>query len=102
MLFLNKVDLLKRKLEQGIKFNAFVKSYTGPNECDPVCKYMKKKFLHIHKERQEILKEAGKASSHRIVKAFLTSALDLQSTREVVVQVETTILHDNLSSSNMI
>ncbi|KIM31397.1 hypothetical protein M408DRAFT_327621 [Serendipita vermifera MAFF 305830] len=102
ILFLNKIDLLRKKLERGIKFGSFVRTYEGPNDCDAVCKYMKKRFLSIYKEGLEKLKESEKASTSRIIKSFFTSALDLTSTREVIMQVESSILHDNLSNSKMI
>jgi hypothetical protein len=83
---LNKIDLLRKKLEQGIKFGSFVKTYTGPNECDAVCKYMKKKFLSVYKEAQEKLKEEEKASASRLVRVFSTSALDLEPTQQIIIQ----------------
>lgn len=38
VLFLNKTDLLERKLKGGVKFGAYVKSYGGENEAEPVMK----------------------------------------------------------------
>ncbi|PVG02469.1 G-alpha-domain-containing protein, partial [Serendipita vermifera] len=32
ILFLNKIDLLRKKLEQGVEFNAFLTGYTGSND----------------------------------------------------------------------
>jgi hypothetical protein len=38
VLFLNKVDLLKKKLESGIPLNKYLMQYKGPNTVDEVCK----------------------------------------------------------------
>jgi hypothetical protein len=115
---LNKVDLLQKKLEQGIKFSSFLKTYTGPDECDSICRYMNKKFLSVYKEGQKKLKDEDRATSGRIVRVFQTSALDLVSTQQIIIQgahlpytlghllihcaVQTSILHQNISSSKMV
>ena len=38
VLLLNKRDILQRKLESGIRFGRYVKSYTGKNKWDAVAK----------------------------------------------------------------
>ena len=38
ILFLNKVDLLQKKLESGIQVSKHFEQYKGPNTVDDVCK----------------------------------------------------------------
>jgi len=38
ILFLNKIDLLQKKLESGIHLNKYLAQYKGPNTVDEVCK----------------------------------------------------------------
>ncbi|KAG6878848.1 hypothetical protein C0992_007157 [Termitomyces sp. T32_za158] len=51
ILFLNKCDLLRRKLKRGIKVKDFLPSYGNrPNEVMPVVKYLREKFKDIQKQ----------------------------------------------------
>ncbi|KAJ7232777.1 guanine nucleotide-binding protein alpha-4 subunit [Mycena haematopus] len=51
ILFLNKCDILKAKLESGQKFNEYVVSYGDrPNDFEHCSQYMKKKFSMIAKQ----------------------------------------------------
>ncbi|CAG8729389.1 16303_t:CDS:2, partial [Acaulospora colombiana] len=100
ILFLNKIDLLRKKLEQGIEFNAFLTGYTGSNESDAVVKHMKKKFLAVYKDAQEKLKDEDKATN-RTVYVYPTSALDLRATRGIICEVQTSILSQHLKTSAM-
>lgn len=45
ILFLNKVDLLRKKLESGIPLKNYVTQYTGPNLVEDVCKCEQSLFL---------------------------------------------------------
>jgi hypothetical protein len=38
ILFLNKIDLLQKKLESGIQLSKYLSHYKGPNTVDDVCK----------------------------------------------------------------
>ncbi|KAG5651206.1 hypothetical protein H0H81_009473 [Sphagnurus paluster] len=50
ILFLNKCDLLRRKLKRGVQVKAFLPSYgERPNEVIPVVKYLREKFKDIQK-----------------------------------------------------
>ncbi|KZT68898.1 G-protein alpha subunit [Daedalea quercina L-15889] len=50
ILLLNKSDILKSKLESGVSFVRYVKSYRdGPNEFEAVCEYLKRKFVAMCK-----------------------------------------------------
>ncbi|KAF8522032.1 guanine nucleotide binding protein, alpha subunit [Gautieria morchelliformis] len=50
VLLLNKRDILQRKLESGIRFGRYVKSYTGKNQWEAVAKYLRTKFKAVQRE----------------------------------------------------
>ncbi|KAL1916764.1 uncharacterized protein VTP21DRAFT_5468 [Calcarisporiella thermophila] len=49
ILFLNKTDVLKRKLESGVRVAKFFSNYRGSNEFESVVSYFGKKFLRRNK-----------------------------------------------------
>ncbi|KAI0093160.1 guanine nucleotide binding protein, alpha subunit [Irpex rosettiformis] len=50
ILFLNKMDLLQKKLDAGIQFSAYVPLYKNqPNDLEGVTLYCKRKFHAVHK-----------------------------------------------------
>ncbi|KAG8755236.1 hypothetical protein FRC14_004237 [Serendipita sp. 396] len=106
ILFLNKVDLLQKKLEQGIEFGSYFKHYAGGNDVEAVCKYMKKKFVAVYKDAQTKITTAtthAKSSPPpRLVRIFLTSVLDIQSTAQIIVQVQNSILSDALNRTDLL
>ncbi|KAH9926690.1 guanine nucleotide binding protein, alpha subunit [Fomitopsis serialis] len=52
VLFLNKVDIFKAKLEAGIKLSKFILSYGDrSNDYESTSTYLKRKFAQIHKDR---------------------------------------------------
>ncbi|KAJ3503392.1 hypothetical protein NLJ89_g8458 [Agrocybe chaxingu] len=51
ILFLNKCDLLRRKLKRGVKVNQYLPSFGDrPNEVITVVKYLREKFKDIQKQ----------------------------------------------------
>ncbi|KAG5337817.1 hypothetical protein C0989_008682 [Termitomyces sp. Mn162] len=59
ILFLNKCDLLRRKLKRGVRVKDFLPSYgSRPNEVIPVVKYLREKFKDIQKRSSPELRSA--------------------------------------------
>ncbi|CCM02500.1 uncharacterized protein FIBRA_04602 [Fibroporia radiculosa] len=85
ILLLNKSDVLKAKLDAGISFARYVKSYKdGPNDFENVSSYLKRKFIAIlqhysPKERQ----------MH-----------DINTTALVITRIKEAIIVNNLISSD--
>ena len=50
VLFLNKTDVLERKIAEGIKFNSYVRSYEGPNNADDIVRCEYREFSPRHCE----------------------------------------------------
>ncbi|CCA72164.1 related to guanine nucleotide-binding protein alpha-4 subunit [Serendipita indica DSM 11827] len=102
ILFLNKIDLLQKKLEQGIEFGNYIHHYSGSNDLEAVCKYMKKRFLSVNKEAQSKIKLSSKSSVARLVRVFPTSVLDIEATSRIIVQVQDTILGSAIQSCDLV
>ncbi|KAF9070844.1 guanine nucleotide binding protein, alpha subunit [Rhodocollybia butyracea] len=72
ILFLNKCDILKAKLESGIRFSKWVISYGDrPNTFEGTSRYMKKKFATIFKQH---------STTPRTFYCHFTSVTDTHST----------------------
>ncbi|KAF7298120.1 hypothetical protein HMN09_01033400 [Mycena chlorophos] len=76
ILFLNKCDILRAKLESGQKFNEYVVSYGDrPNDFEHTSQYMKKKFMMIAKQF---------SPEARSFYTYFTSVTDSQSTSDIL------------------
>ncbi|PVF97035.1 putative G protein alpha chain [Serendipita vermifera] len=94
ILFLNKCDLLAKKLEADIRLAKFVPSFKDhPNNLETVTKYFRAKFKAIQKEY---------SPSPRMFYAHLTSVTDSHSTALIVANVHEVIVKANLQSANVL
>ncbi|KAG6888256.1 hypothetical protein C0995_009457 [Termitomyces sp. Mi166 len=94
ILFLNKCDLLRRKLKRGVRVRDFLPSYGNrPNEVMPVVKYFKEKFKDIQKH-----------SSPEVRSAYIypTTVTDTEATAVTLESVRDGILRENLAHSQLI
>ncbi|KAJ3507338.1 hypothetical protein NLJ89_g6356 [Agrocybe chaxingu] len=93
VLFLNKIDLFKAKLET-IRFADYVVSYgQRPNEYEPASNYLRKKFALLYKQHSK---------TQRIFYCHLTSMTDSSSTRHILVNVKDMVIRQNLAISNLV
>jgi len=94
ILFLNKCDLLRRKLKRGILVKAFLPSYgERPNEVIPVVKYLREKFKDIQKQSSPEL---------RSTYIYPTTVTDTEATAVTLESVRDGVLRENLASSQLI
>ncbi|KAH9835139.1 G-protein alpha subunit [Rhodofomes roseus] len=92
ILLLNKTDLLKTKLEAGVSFAQYVKSYKdGPNEHEHVCDYLKRKFVAMCKHN---------SARERQLHVHVTCATDISTTAIVINRIKDAIVVNNLISSD--
>jgi len=97
VLFLNKVDILKAKLESGISFNEFVPSYGDrPNNVENVCQYFKTKFCAVFKEYTRIERAERELYTH------FTAVNDPEFTKDIIYNIRNTILRKSLQSSSLL
>ncbi|KIO17618.1 hypothetical protein M407DRAFT_84799, partial [Tulasnella calospora MUT 4182] len=94
MLFLNKIDILERKLKAGVKVSRYVPSYgERPNELQPVASYFLSKFMAVHKE--------STASPLRELYTHFTKVTDTEATAALISDVREMILRKHLQDSSL-
>ncbi|KAH8827966.1 guanine nucleotide-binding protein alpha-4 subunit [Flagelloscypha sp. PMI_526] len=94
VLFLNKIDILKQKLQAGVKFADFVVSYgQRPNTYDSISGYLQKKFAGLHKTA---------SPQPRPFYSHFTSVTDTQSTAIILGNIKDQIVQENLKSSGLV
>ncbi|KAI0044312.1 G-alpha-domain-containing protein [Auriscalpium vulgare] len=88
VLFLNKCDILQRKLESGIQLSRYVRSYGDrANDMETASKYFRGKFSAI----QRVFSPAP-----RKFYGFCTSVTDIQTTAGILASVRDIVLRQNL------
>lgn len=94
VLFLNKFDLFKAKLDAGIQFGQHVVSYGNrPNISENASNYLRKKFASLHKQCSPL---------PRVLYCHLTSAIDSQSTQSILGNVRDMVLRQYLRESSLV
>lgn len=95
VLFLNKCDLLRRKLLSGVRLSKYMISYGDrSNDYDSILKYFKNKFDAIRKQYSK--------DPEREFYVFATSVTDTHQTASIITSVRDMILRDHLRTSNLI
>ncbi|EDR01363.1 G-protein alpha subunit [Laccaria bicolor S238N-H82] len=94
ILFLNKCDILKRKLKSGVMVKNFLPSYgERPNDAGSVIKYLKEKF-------KDILK--AQSSVPRTCYYYATSVTDTKATANTLKTVKDSIVREHLKTADMV
>ncbi|KDR77215.1 hypothetical protein GALMADRAFT_66144 [Galerina marginata CBS 339.88] len=94
ILFLNKCDLLRRKLKRGVRVNQYLPSFGDrPNEVITVVKYFREKFKDIQKHN---------SPEHRSVYIYPTTVTDTMATATTLETVRDGVLRENLAASQLI
>ncbi|PPQ94855.1 hypothetical protein CVT25_007227 [Psilocybe cyanescens] len=94
ILFLNKCDLLKRKLRSGVMVKKYLPSYgERANDTNTVVKYLREKFKEQLKEHSP-----GQRSSY----FYATSVVDTKATAATIKAVKDSILRDYLKSADFV
>jgi len=93
VLLLNKRDILQRKLDSGIRFGRYVKSYTGKNQWDAIAKYLKSKFKAVQRERSPV---------PRLFYAHVTCATDTKQMMIILSAIEDLVLRRNLEEVSLL
>ncbi|KAL5511008.1 hypothetical protein ACEPAG_3727 [Sanghuangporus baumii] len=95
ILFLNKCDLLKAKLEAGVSLAYHMPSYRDrPNDYDSVSKYFRNKFAALHYSHTP--------NRGRELYIHLTSVTDKTKTSIIISSVRDLILKQNLQYSRLL
>ncbi|KAJ8507892.1 hypothetical protein ONZ45_g9787 [Pleurotus djamor] len=93
VLLLNKVDLLKKKLEAGVKVRKYITSYGfRPNRYEDVAEYFRAHFVQVHKKHD---------ISDRSLFVHFTSMLDIKATQEIIINVGEAIIRSHISRTGL-
>ncbi|KAG6815712.1 hypothetical protein H0H87_012028 [Tephrocybe sp. NHM501043] len=94
ILFLNKCDILRKKLKDGAQVNMFLPSYGDrPNDATSVVKYLKEKF-------KDILRQ--KSPEPRVSYYYATSVTDTKATATTLKTVRDSILREHLKNADFV
>jgi len=99
VLFLNKADLLRRKLDSGVQLKRYVTSYGDrPNQYDHAVSYFKSHYTQVY--RQSASKHMEKGSPPpRLLYAHVTTMVDTEATERIISNVRDTIFRSHLKSA---
>ncbi|CAA7268537.1 unnamed protein product [Cyclocybe aegerita] len=93
ILFLNKCDLLKKKLKSGVQVKTHLPSYgERPNDVNAVLKYLKGKFRDILRQQSPELRQSY---------FYATTVIDTKATAATIKAVKDSILRDYLKSADL-
>ncbi|KAF8217694.1 guanine nucleotide binding protein, alpha subunit [Mycena galopus ATCC 62051] len=94
VLFLNKCDILERKLNAGVKLVRYVRSYADrENSFEAVSQYLRGKFSAIHREY---------SPNPRKFYAFCTSVTDTATTGGIIASVRDMVVRQHLKQSKLL
>jgi len=89
ILFLNKVDLFKDKIERGVDLRQCFPQYQGGTDFQEACQFIKKRFLE-------------RVANGKPIYLHFTCAIDTQNIEHVINDVRTTVLQGFLEEINPI
>lgn len=94
VLFLNKCDILERKLRDGVRLAKYVRTYGDrENTLDGVSKYLRGKFAAIHREY---------SPTPRKFYVFCTSVTDAATTAGIIASVRDMVIRQHLKQSKLL
>ncbi|KAJ7512413.1 guanine nucleotide binding protein, alpha subunit [Mycena galericulata] len=94
VLFLNKCDILERKLKAGVRLARYVRSYADrENTFEAVSQYLRSKFSAIHREY---------SPNPRKFYAFCTSVTDTATTGGIIASVRDMVVRQHLKQSKLL
>ncbi|KAH9987286.1 G-alpha-domain-containing protein [Russula compacta] len=94
VLFLNKTDVLQKKLAKRVQVSKYITSYGNrPNDYETVVNYFRAHFLQVHRKNNE---------KKRVLYSHLTNVVDVKATRSIIGNVRDSIFRDYLKSAALV
>ncbi|KAJ8519069.1 hypothetical protein ONZ45_g3954 [Pleurotus djamor] len=94
VLFLNKTDLLKNKLDSGVKVRKYITSFgERSNDYETVIQYFRAHFLQVHRRNNE---------NRRVLYTHFTSVVDTKATQRIIGNVRDSIFRGYLQSAALV
>lgn len=97
ILFLNKIDLLEKKLRQGVRLQRYWPEYDGDNDFEAVWRWFRSKFRDCLRRAEE---EAG--GGKRKLYVHTTVATSTKQIQAILMSVKDAILRDNLRVAGLV
>ncbi|KAJ7364248.1 guanine nucleotide binding protein, alpha subunit [Mycena albidolilacea] len=94
VLFLNKTDLLKAKIDNGLKVQKYITSFGDrANDYETVVQYFRAHFLQVHRRNNE---------NRRVLYTHFTSVVDTKTTQRIIGNVRDSIFRGYLQSAALV
>ncbi|KAF9478321.1 guanine nucleotide-binding protein [Pholiota conissans] len=94
VLFLNKTDLLRTKLDRGLKVRKYITSFgERSNDYETVVQYFRAHFLQVHRRNNE---------NRRVLYTHFTSVVDTKATQRIIGNVRDSIFRGYLQSAALV
>ncbi|KIY43910.1 G-alpha-domain-containing protein [Fistulina hepatica ATCC 64428] len=94
VLFLNKTDLLKAKLDSGLQVNKYITSFgERRNDYETAVQYFRAHFLQVHRRNNE---------NRRVLYTHFTSVVDTKATQRIIGNVRDSIFRGYLQSAALV
>jgi len=89
---MNKTDLLRKKLEQGIRVKKYIPEYDKGNDYETVSTWFRRVFKRIHMDN---------CSAGLNFISHFTSVIDTKATAHTLQAVQATILRNDISDAGL-
>jgi len=94
VLFLNKTDILRSKLDTGLKVRKYITSFgERSNDYETVIQYFRAHFLQVHRRNNE---------NRRVLYTHFTSVVDTKATQRIIGNVRDSIFRGYLQSAALV
>ncbi|KAH6913437.1 guanine nucleotide-binding protein [Coprinopsis sp. MPI-PUGE-AT-0042] len=94
VLFLNKTDLLKAKIDKGLRVKKYITSFGDrSNDYETVVQYFRAHFLQVHRKNNE---------QRRVLYTHFTSVVDTKTTQRIIGNVRDSIFRGYLQSAALV
>ncbi|KAF5340882.1 hypothetical protein D9758_012178 [Tetrapyrgos nigripes] len=94
VLFLNKTDLLRAKLDSGLKVKKYITSFGDRvNDYETIVQYFRAHFLQVHRKNNE---------NRRVLYTHFTSVVDTKATQRIIGNVRDSIFRGYLQSAALV
>lgn len=95
ILFLNKIDLLEKKLKNGTKLSDFWREYDGDNDFEAVWRWFRAKF-------RDALRRAEEEGGKRRLYVHTTVATSTKQLGAILMSVRDAVLRENLKVTGLV
>ncbi|KAJ7227364.1 guanine nucleotide-binding protein, partial [Mycena pura] len=94
VLFLNKTDILKTKIDKGLRVSKYITSFGDrTNDYETVVQYFRAHFLQVHRRNNE---------NRRVLYTHFTSVVDTKTTQRIIGNVRDSIFRGYLQSAALV